>query len=97
MGSDDLRSKVTVSACSDPGMVLAAVRLAKAAIEEKSKTAIVLLTSTCTEDGHGTHVSLAVMNKSGVMSATEARAACRRLRSLADELEERFAPKGSEN
>jgi hypothetical protein len=87
---------ITADVCSDPGIMLVAVQAAKD-LASRCKTAIVILTSNCVQDGHGTHVSVAVLNKTGSLTPSEARAACRRLRSLADELEERFAPKGSEN
>lgn len=87
-----------MSPCTDLGMMKLAVDVASAAIQVSAcKTAIVLLTSACTADGHGNHVSVAVLNTIGSMSLSETRAACKRLRSLADELEQRFAREGSEN
>lgn len=91
-----MRKHITADVCSDPGIMLVAVKAAKD-LAAQCKTAIVILTSNCVQDGHGTHVSCAVLNKTGAMSPSETRAAARRLRSLADELEERFAPQGSEN
>lgn len=85
-------------ACSDAEMMTLAANGARVLLEEaRCRTATVLLTSPCMVDGHGTHVTVAVVNPTGVMAPSEARAMCRRLRSLADELEKRFAPKGSEN
>lgn len=85
-----------MSDCSDGAIMILAARAA-GELAAHSKTAIVLLTSTCPEDSHGTHVTAAVVNGTGNMTPSEARAAVRRLRSLADELEQRFAPIGSEN
>ncbi len=59
-----------------------------------AKTAIAIATSTCVQDGHGTHVSCAVLNSSGKMEPRETRATVKRLRALADELESTFIPKG---
>ncbi len=87
---------IEMSPCSDQGIVALAVRAASD-LARDCKTAIVMLTSTCPEDGHGTHVTACVMSQTGDMSPSETRAAVRRLRSLADELEQRFAPEGSEN
>lgn len=84
------------SDCSDPGIVRLAAQAAKDLLH-RCRTAIVVLTSTCTMDGHGNHVTAAVMNKAGTMTPSEARAACKRLRELADELEQRFAYKDLEN
>lgn len=85
------------SPCTDMAMVALAVRAAKMAVEGKCRTAIVMLTSACPLEHHGNHVSACVLNDTGSMSPSETRAACERLRSLADELEQRFAREGSEN
>jgi hypothetical protein len=88
--------RITTEPCTDPGAIQAVVEAANV-LQVYGKTAITILTSVCPEDGHGTHVSVCVLNTTGEMSPSEARAACRRLRSLADELEQRFAPEGSAN
>lgn len=88
--------KIETSPCTDGNAMLAVVKAANV-LAVHGKTAITILTSTCPQDGHGTHVSVCVLNETGEMSPSEARAACRRLRSLADEIEGRFAPEGSEN
>lgn len=80
---------VTASSCSDAEVMLRAVNLATGAAQA-CMTAMVMLTSTCKQDGHGIHTSLAVINKTGEMSQREAEAIVRRLRTLADELEQRF-------
>jgi hypothetical protein len=82
---------ITLSTCSDPDMVLLAVKAAKE-LAAHCKTSMVLLTSECGQDGHGIHVTMALLNKTGTMSPGETVAACKRLRSLADELEQRFTP-----
>lgn len=88
--------KVETSPCTDREMLQHAIKVANVA-QVGCKTAIVVLTSICPEDGHGTHVTACVLNETGKMEPTETRAAVRRLRSLADELEQRFAPEGGEN
>ncbi len=93
MGND---IDIELSTCSDHGVVLLAVEAARQ-LSEGCKTAIVVLTSVCPEDGHGTHVTACVLNKTGDMTPSETRAVVRRLRHLADELEQKFAPSGSEN
>lgn len=87
---------IELSPCSDQKVILLAVKAASVLVEQ-CNTAMVVLTSTCSEDGHGNHVTACVMSASGSMEPSEARAAAERLRSLADELEQRFAPEGSEN
>lgn len=82
--------------CSDPEM-LKLVVMAAADLARQCKTAIVMLTSKCSVDDHGNHCTVAVMSQSGRMSRTEAQAAVRRLRSLAEELETRFCPADGAN
>ncbi len=88
--------KIELSTCTDLEAVAAVIKAANI-LQVSGTTAIVMLTSACPEEGHGTHVSVCVLNHTGDMSPSEARAACKRLRSLADELEKRFAPEGSAN
>lgn len=78
-----------IDSCSDPEAVLHAVRVAKRAAEQ-CMTAVVMLTTKCGQDGHGIHTSTCVLNKTGNMTPRETKAVCKRLRSLADELEQRF-------
>ncbi len=85
-----------ISPCTDPQAILAVIEAANV-LQVSGLTAITILTSACPEEDHGTHVSVCVLNTTGDMSPSEARAAVRRLRSLADELERRFAPEGSGN
>jgi len=80
---------ITVDPCSDHAAVIHAVKVAKYGTEQ-CMTACVLLTTKCKQDGHGIHTSTAVLNPTGNMSPREAKALCSRLRSLADELEQRF-------
>lgn len=87
---------IELSDCSDLNIIKLAVDTA-GKLAEECLTSVVMLTSTCPEDGHGTHVTMAIMSKTGTMSPSEARAAVRRLRSAADELEQRFCPEGNEN
>lgn len=82
-------SNVEVSECSDPGIILKVAR-AGGDLATECKTAVVLATSECPQDGHGIHVTCAVINKTGTMTPREVRALNRRLRSLADELESQF-------
>ena len=81
--------KFEISACNDPKMIELAIRTARQLAVE-CKTSIVLLTSECKVEGHAIHVTAAVMNDTGTMSPREAKAACERLRKLADELEQKF-------
>jgi hypothetical protein len=87
---------ITTEPCTDPEAIAAVIRAATV-LQVSGTTAIAILTSVCPEEEHGTHVSCCVMNTTGKMSPSEALAACLRLRSLADELEQRFAPEGSAN
>lgn len=87
---------IEVAPCTDPKMLNLALS-ASASLASQCTTAMVMLTSTCIQDGHGTHLSTAIMNNTGGMKASEARMMVRRLREIADELEQRFARKGDEN
>lgn len=78
-----------IDPCSDPAAVIHAVKTAKFGTE-KCITSVVLLTTNCKQDGHGIHTSTCVLNHTGNIPPREARALCRRLRSLADELEARY-------
>jgi len=75
--------------CSDHAIMVLATQAA-AELVPHCKTAIVILTSVCKVDGHGNHTTVAVLNKTGQIEPREAGTICRRLRSLADELEQRF-------
>ena len=90
------KPNIELSECSDRNVILLAARAA-GELAGHCKTAMVVLTSVCPHDGHGTHVTAAVVNHTGDMTPSETRAAVTRLRSLADELEASFAPPGSEN
>ena len=87
---------VTADACSDPAIMVVAVKAANDLVP-KCKTALVIVTSACKVDGHGNHVTVAVVNQTGNIDPREAGAICRRLRALADELEQRFGTDGSAN
>ena len=82
--------------CTDPAAIQAVVEAANV-LAVSGKTAITILTSACPDEAHGIHVSCCVLNETGKLTPRETRAAVRRLRSLADELEQKFAPEGSEN
>lgn len=88
---------IKIDPCTDAAMISLATRGAVGLVREGATTATVLLTSGCPVQEHGTHVTTAVINDSGKMRPNETRALCRRLRSLADELEARFAPEGGSN
>lgn len=83
-------------ACGDERMMHLAYVTAEG-LASQCETAAVLLTSKCTQESHGNHVSVAVLNRTGKLERTEAEALCCRLRSLAAELEARFAPPGGAN
>lgn len=80
---------VTFDDCSDKEIMGIAVQAAGYLVTH-GKTAVVFLTSDCKVDGHGNHTTVAVLNKTGHIDPRENGAICRRLRSLADELEVRF-------
>lgn len=83
----------TVS-CTDFAIIDLALRRASELAGECT-TATVILTSACPEDGHGVHVTTAVVNRTGGMSPRETEAVCKRLRSLADDLWTRFCSAGN--
>jgi hypothetical protein len=78
--------------CVDKEAMDLVARVARA-LDGLCQSAVILLTSACPADGHGTHVSAAIASRG--MSPSEARALCRKMRRLADELEERFATDGN--
>jgi hypothetical protein len=80
--------------CVDKEALDLVARVARS-LEGLCKSAVILLTLACPQDGHGTHVSAAIASRG--MAPSEARALCRKLRALADELEQRHAPAGREN
>lgn len=87
---------ITFSECTDVGMMQLCVKAA-AELTPQCKTAIVILTSACKLDGHGNHVTVSVLNQTGKIDPREAGSICRRLRSLADELETRFGSDDGSN
>lgn len=89
-------SNIETDDCSDPDVILLGVKAASELCKQCS-TAAVLLTSKCKQDGHGVHVTCAVLNGSGGLTPRETRALTKRLRLLADELDQRFDPKGAGN
>lgn len=78
-----------IDSCSDHAAVIHAVKVAKYGAGE-CMTAIVMLTTKCKQDGHGIHTTTAVLNSTGNMSPRETEAVCKRLRELANALEQRF-------
>lgn len=90
---------IQVTACTDPELVQLAVSGCRVLLEdnEKVRAGIVLLTSVCNADGHGNHVTAAVLARSGRMTPSECRLTVRRMRALADHLEQEYAPPGAEN
>lgn len=80
--------------CVDKEALDLVMRVARS-LDGLCKSAVIVLTSTCPEEDHGTHVSAAIASRG--MAPSEGRALCRKLRALADELEQRFARAGSEN
>lgn len=88
-------ANVTFEDCSDHEMMEVAAGAAGHLLPH-CKTAIVILTSVCKFDGHGNHVTVAVLNRTGEIDPGENGAICRRLRALADELEVRFGTDGDD-
>jgi hypothetical protein len=90
--------RIEIDGCTDKRIIgLAAQTCASLLGHNRVLTAVVVLTSNCPEEQHGIHVTRAVLNRTGTMSAREARHAVEKLRLLADELESRFDSLGSGN